>query len=91
MTRLAKNHQNKGLAVLAVNLAGDSPETIRRFARKKKLSHTLLMDGRDVAKKYQIPGAPTTLWIDREGIVVDTEIGFHSGKSLDEKTQKLIQ
>lgn len=50
-----------------------------------------MLDAGDVAKQqYQVTGVPTTLWIDENGIVVATELGFDSAAKLEKKTKQIL-
>ena len=64
---------------------------MERFAKREKLRQTILLEGADVAKEYKTDGGvPTTLWIDREGVIADTDVGYGGPEPLDEKTARLI-
>lgn len=72
--------------VLAVNAWDEPADKVRTFAEEKKLTHTLLMDGRAVAgDTFGIKGVPTTFLIDRDGTVKWVHTQFNPG---DEKTME---
>ena len=50
----------------------------------------MLLNGKAVAETYKVTSVPTTLWIDRTGRVVDTEIGFKGVEDLMERTAGLL-
>ncbi len=63
------------LAVLAVS-SGQSPDHVRRYLERRKLSLRVLIDpDKAVYRAYRVVGLPTTLWIDRQGIVRAVELG----------------
>jgi hypothetical protein len=87
---LATAYKNKGLVVLAVN-AWDEPEAdVNAFVDQHKLTHRILLNGGNVARRYGVKGVPAVLWIDRTGTVVDAELDFHGPKSLERKTERLL-
>lgn len=91
MSRLAEEYIDDGLVVLAVNAWDEEEEEIRRFVQENKLKHRILLNGRDVAYGlYHVPGIPTALWINRHGVVVDTEVGFDGPELLEEKIKRLL-
>lgn len=61
------------------------------FVKKKKLTHTILLDGKSAAEKYLFDGVPIVFFIDREGIVRDVEDGFGGEASLHRKIQALMR
>ncbi len=76
--------------MLSVNMWDENHADIRRFANERKLKHRFLLDGSAIKSEYGGLGIPAALWINREGIVVETEIGFHGPQSLEQKTRKLV-
>jgi len=64
-----------GLVVLGVN-EEESPETVREFVDELGISYTILID-RDTkaASIYKVMMLPTTLFIDKEGILRFTHYG----------------
>ncbi len=79
------------MVVLAVNAWNEPKKTLARFVRKGKLKQIVLLEGRNVAKKdYGVTAVPTTLWIDRDGVVIHTQIDFDGPEELNELTKQLI-
>lgn len=77
--------------MLAINSWDEDRETLIQFATKEKLKHRILLDGSETAEKYGLGrNIPVVLWIDRAGIVVDTEWGFGGAATLERKTKKLL-
>ncbi len=90
MSRLAQRHQESGLAVLAVNAWDEPRDKVAGFVKEHQLKQRILMDGNQVASRYGLKGVPILYWIDRQGIVVDVELGFHGPDSLEKKTNRLL-
>ena len=76
--------------VLAANAWDEDRETIARFAAKKKLHQRFLLDAGEVSLEYGATSMPTVLWIDREGRIVDAQVGLGSRRSLAAKTKALL-
>ena len=91
MSRIATEHSDAGLVVLAVNVWDEDKRQIDRFVRKEKLAQRMLLNGSKVASSYKYPGVPTLLWIDEKGIVKDVEFGFHGPASLARRTNQLLR
>jgi len=64
-----------GLKVLAVNI-GEDEEAVARFMVAGGYSMPVLLDsGGEVARQYSIISLPTTLFIDKDGIIQGKKIG----------------
>lgn len=78
-------------AILSVNQA-ESPETIRAFAEKNGLTYPLLIDqDMRVNNLYGILNLPTTLFIDKNGVVKEVLVGTISQAVLDDRIEKLLE
>lgn len=76
---------DKGLVLLAINI-GESRATIEQFMLSNNLSLPVLLDIREVvARKYNITAIPTTLFIDKDGIIQEKIIGAFPNKEAIEK------
>ncbi len=76
--------------VLSANAWDEDRETIARFVRQKKLHQRFLLDAGDVSLEYGATSMPTVLWINRQGRIVDAEVGFETGRVLAKKTKALL-
>ena len=75
----------KGLVILAINMGEDSGQ-VKRFMEVNGLSLPVLLDAsQDVARKYNIRGIPTTLFIDKDGIIKDIKNGPLTSKAQIER------
>ncbi len=54
----------------------DEPETAKRFVREKAVQLRVLYDDADVADVYGVVNVPTTLFIDRKGVIRYRMVGF---------------
>jgi len=77
--------------VLAPNAWDEDRGVLKRYAQKENLKQRILLEAGEVFRAYGAKSVPTVLFIDKEGIVVDVEIGFdHGPRQLKETVQKLI-
>lgn len=81
--------QQDGLTVLAVNF--DEPEqVVSAFGEELGLEFPLLLDpGGEVQRLYQIRGYPTSVFVDRDGIIRRVHIGIMTEGQLDEALREL--
>ena len=92
LSELADKYAKQGLVVLAVNAWDEDKNEVKKFAEKNKLKQRILLNGRSVAyERYRVPDIPTTVWIDRAGVVRDMDIGFEDPQAFDEKTTRLLK
>jgi cytochrome c biogenesis protein CcmG, thiol:disulfide interchange protein DsbE len=90
LDKLSKKYSDRGLTVLAVNM-GNPKEKVDAFARDLKLSYPVLLDPILIAaKKYGVKSAPTTFFIDREGIARMVAIGEITQKSFDKTVGEML-
>lgn len=77
LSRLQQTYEAKGLVVLSVNAWDDPPDEVGKIAKRRKISHRLLVRGGKVARTgYKLGPVPTTFWIDRQGKIVHQTFGF---------------
>lgn len=78
------------VGVLSINQA-ESPETIAEFAERYGLSYDLLIDqDMRVNNLYGVLNLPTTLFIDRNGVVREVLIGTISQAVLEDRIEDLL-
>ena len=61
----------------------ETPEKALRFAKEQKLDWPSLFDGKqhEAREKYKVDGIPTLVLIDKQGVVVEYQLG--SGPATD--------
>ncbi len=70
-----ERYGDKGLVVLGVN-QGELAPTVADFTRRLGLTFPIVLDtSLDVSQDYRINSLPTTLFIDRDGVIRDQVIG----------------
>jgi len=83
-------HKSEGLTVLGINFKEDSP-TIQSFISKGNFSWPILLDqAGDIASNYRIIGYPTTLYLDRQGVIRAIQIGGLDKAGLEEYLAKIL-
>lgn len=72
----AESLKADGLLVLAVNGSNEGVEEIVPFAQENALTFPLIANlSGDLTEFYQVPGLPTSFFIDRNGIIYATKVG----------------
>jgi hypothetical protein len=91
LSKLADEFKKDGLIVLAVDAWDEGEEGLASYVKSEKLTHRILLEGSEVTEAYGSgSNVPVVLWIDRKGVVVDTEWGYDGAGSLEAKTRKLL-
>jgi peroxiredoxin len=73
--------REKGLVILAINV-GEASSSIEEFMEGNGLSFLVLLDTKSsVAQEYNVRGIPTTLFIDKNGIIKYRKIGSFANKA----------
>jgi thiol-disulfide isomerase/thioredoxin len=79
-----------GLVVLAVNAYDESRAVVEKFVKEKELKQRVVLMGGTVAReKYFVDAFPTSFLLDREGKIVDRDVGF-SPTVKEKKIQGLL-
>ncbi len=73
---LQQRYAAQGLVVLGIGLAMENAATMEEFARKLNVHYTLLVGSPEVEKRFGILGIPTTILLDRNGIIRKRVVGF---------------
>ncbi len=83
--RLADEFEEDGLVVLAVNQA-QSAETAKSFWEELQLDLPILLDADgEVSDQYRVIGLPHNVFIDRDGIMRSSHIGFLTEEQMRER------
>lgn len=86
LERLYKEFQGKGLIIVAINV-GQTPERVRAFVSKVKVSYPVLLDpDRKMAKTYGVLGFPRTFMLNRKGVIKYKILG----DATEEMLKKLV-
>jgi peroxiredoxin len=81
-----KQYTPRGLEIISINIATNDPLIrVQRFQEARKLPYPILYDQRnDVSRLYAVFGIPTSILIDRDGIIQ------YRGNVLPENINRLL-
>lgn len=81
LDRLAADYGSRGLSVYAVAFDEDR-DAVQRFLAETPVSFTVLWDkgGAALAQPLEVTRLPTTLLVDRQGVVRDVHLGFEKAE-----------
>ena len=90
LQQIYDSYTSQGLAMLVVDI-GENSTTIQNFMTSLNLTLPVPMDANSaVSKKYALIGIPTTLMIDKDGIIRFKIIGAFQNKAAIEEALKTI-
>ncbi|MFH0908103.1 MAG: TlpA disulfide reductase family protein [bacterium] len=78
--QLASEHSRDELVIIGIS--DEDEDTVRAFAANNHVNYTFAT-AQDLPEPYnQVTGIPTTFFIDRQGIIKNTVVGYHSYDAL---------
>jgi len=91
MPELQKLHDQfagKGLVVLGIT--NEEKKEVEPFVAQRRFTFTILFDSDDaVGQAYRVPGLPTSILIDRKGVVRQILVGYHPPETYREALAEL--
>jgi thiol-disulfide isomerase/thioredoxin len=89
LLQAAYDQYSGSLVVLGVN-AGESEAVVRNYLERVRMTFPVLLDiGDEVSYLYQVRAFPTTLFIDRDGVIKDLHVGLLSQSIMDRYLERL--
>ncbi len=88
--RAFRAHRERGFTVLGVDLQ-EREDTVVAFLNQVGVTYPSALDRTgEVARAFRATGLPTTLLIDREGVIRDVRVGPMTEAMLEERLAKLL-
>lgn len=84
-----RTYKDKGLRIVA--LSDEEPDLVREFAAAAKLAYPIALDpDNKIRAAYLVPGMPTTVLIDKAGIVRYVRVGVASPTEIETAITQLL-
>ena len=82
--------QYKGRGFVVVGIAADSDaRLVSRFGKKLGITYPLLVNGMDV-RRYGIEGLPTSMLVDRNGLIRNKVVGFEYTSVIESELRDIL-
>ena len=94
LVRVYESHKVEGFMILGVNLTySDSLPDVQAFASEFKITFPVLLDkdGTVTQKLYPVLGLPTSVFINRDGIIAQVQIGKMTGQQIDQYVAEILK
>jgi len=86
---LHERYKDKGFVMIGIDPIDDPVKgKMADFLAKRDVTYTVLFSDRELPKEYHVSGYPTLYFIDRNGNIVHTQIGFST--TLEEELEKKL-
>jgi len=74
--KFQERYRTRGLVVIGIGLSMDTPKNLKMFAQKLGVHYKLLMGTMPVQDKFGLRGIPTTILVDKNGVIRKRTVGF---------------
>jgi len=92
LVRLSHHFKTQGLAVVGIAVDSGDPDDIRTFMTEQKMDYIILIGELNLAKKrFHVIGFPTSLLIDRQGLIHKRYFGPQTFEVLKHDVELLLQ
>src|SRR4051812_41333871 len=89
-TEFQKQYGAQGLEVVGVAQDDASEDDIRKFAQETGAHYTILQGGNAVGDAYGAQFLPTTIYIGRDGKIIDKVVGLVSKSEIEDNIRKAL-
>ena len=91
LQRMAERHRDAGLVVAGLSVDRGPEEAVRTFLRERGVTYPVAVVGADVERAFGgVRGYPTSILIDREGIIRHVVIGPLAAASFEPAVRRLL-
>jgi thiol-disulfide isomerase/thioredoxin len=78
LVQLHKANKDKGFEVIGMSVDKGEADVVRNFVKSMDIPYSIIITPDEVARNYGVAGIPTTIFIDKEGMIQDKIVGFNS-------------
>ncbi len=89
LDQFQKQYQDQGLVVLGISTFDDEA-AMRKFARAVGVTYTMAAGGFTLEDLYPASGMPYTVYIDRNGRMVDKVTGLKKREVIEDEIKRIL-
>ena len=91
LQRMSERHRDAGLVVVGLSVDRSGEESVRNFLRERGVTYPVAVVGADVERAFGgVRGYPTSILIDRGGVVRHVVIGPLAAASFEPAVRRLL-
>jgi cytochrome c biogenesis protein CcmG/thiol:disulfide interchange protein DsbE len=91
LQRMAERHREAGLIVVGLSVDRGAEESVRTFLRERGVTYPVAVVGSDVERAFGgVRGYPTSILVDRDGVVRHVVIGPLAAASFEPAVRRLL-
>src|SRR5687767_2539458 len=91
LQRMSERHRDAGLVVVGLSVDRGSVQSVRNFLRERGVTYPVAVVGADVQRAFGgVRGYPTSILIDRSGVIRHVVIGPLAAASLEPAVRRLL-
>jgi len=94
LVRSYESHKAEGFIILGLNLTySDSFPDVQAFVNEFNITFPVLLDkdGAVAERLYQIPGVPTSIFINRDGTIERIQVGIMTPRQIDQYVAEILR
>ena len=94
LVRSYEDHKAEGLMILGVNLTySDTLPDAQAFASEFNITFPILLDkdGAVAERLYRIPGVPTSIFVNRDGMIERIQVGVMTARQIDQYIAEILK
>lgn len=86
-----KKYKGKGLEIVGVSLDQNGWEVVKPYMAKTKINYPIVLPDDVLSSAYgKIDAIPTTFFVDKNGNIVDTHVGYMDKAAFEKKIKELL-
>jgi thiol-disulfide isomerase/thioredoxin len=92
LVHLHKTYQGQGLEVVGLSMDKGDPKAVDHFVKSLDIPYPIAIAPEEIARAYGVNGLPTTVLIDKEGMIREKILGFNTAiaKKIESRVVELI-
>jgi thiol-disulfide isomerase/thioredoxin len=86
-----KTYRGKGLALIGIDMYGESPDMVKRFMEKEHMNYPVAIGNDALGERFHVEEMPLTLLIDRSGRIALSHAGVVDKTEFEKDIQELLR
>lgn len=87
---LYSKYKDKGVEIIGIAFDENGEEALPPFIKKMGINYPVYLEGKDVARSYDLRAYPTTVVYDKSGKIANKHVGYASEEEFDKEISALL-